>query len=265
MSHVSVYVTFSTRPSEADLHKALMPFHEYESDGIKEYIEKIDITDEVIEEYNKFAKNKMTFDEYAISEYNDGCFKIYENGKVYKYTNPNAKWNSYIVGGAFRNLVKSYMATDIDKFNADNGSNLCFKKKDISMAVTDVKKKIAAKIESLIDECCDSGHNWYDVLAFYDRKLAEYSANSSKDYDIDKYMFETITGGDLHCIVNNCITITEDELILRYMTPITRAILYNGKWYENYDISFREWHEEFAKIWNSIPDEYWIVLVDCRI
>lgn len=53
MSHFSLLVITDSHPTEADLSKILMPWHQFECTGIDEHIQDIDKTDELRENYQK--------------------------------------------------------------------------------------------------------------------------------------------------------------------------------------------------------------------
>lgn len=53
MSHFTVLVITDQKPTDDHLSKVLMPWHEYECTGFKEYLQNVDKTDEVIETFNR--------------------------------------------------------------------------------------------------------------------------------------------------------------------------------------------------------------------
>lgn len=120
MSHFSVLVV-------GDVEKQLAPYHEYESTGeFDEYVEAIDTTEDL---RNKFkSQGEYTLFKDFI-EYCEGPFKTFnsyeeavkhsitlsplfvfavknkndEIESVYRFTNPNAKWDWYRIGGRWNN------------------------------------------------------------------------------------------------------------------------------------------------------------------
>lgn len=135
MSHFTVMVVTDS-PDEAELHNALQPFHQYECTGVEDqYVTHVDVTEEVhdylyedtlfvgknsdgeydygynadhaeklgltdITEMNAleyFTLKNLDPDE-QVKEY-FGNYERKDNGKWYRYTNPNYKWDWWIVGG----------------------------------------------------------------------------------------------------------------------------------------------------------------------
>lgn len=270
MSHAVVLVALPEKPTDELIDEAMMPYHEYECTGIKEYLQKIDVTDEIKQEYEKYNKGE-TFDEYIDNEYGDKeDFYIRENDKIYKITNPNAKWDWYQIGGRYSYFINPLMFKDIEKYNE---SNVIFQKKDISYGITD--KKIAIvhqcfnEVNKFVKELKKCG---IDLTQLDDDEMRQHfhcarNNNIFSDDVIDilyEYSrFERIVKG----------TITEEEYIVRYINYIPFALLHNGKWYEYGKLGWwatvsgenDNWNDDFLKIWETIPDDYWIVVVDYHI
>lgn len=55
MSHFGVLVFTDKKPEQDELEAIMMPWHEYECTGYEEYLEDVDITDEVMESWNKHS------------------------------------------------------------------------------------------------------------------------------------------------------------------------------------------------------------------
>ena len=120
MSHFTVMV-IGPNPEEQ-----LALFHEFESTGINEFVESIDCTDKAREYYKKHAKEQESFlqftegwygyytinslDELDIGDaHKFGYILLNENGeieKVVKRTNPDAKWDWYVLGGRWDGFFK---------------------------------------------------------------------------------------------------------------------------------------------------------------
>ena len=97
MSHAVVLVALPEKPTDELIDEAMMPYHEYECTGIKEYLQKIDITDEIKKEYEKYNKGE-SFDEYFDNEYGDEeDFYTRENDKI--YTEAYSPYDSRPFGG----------------------------------------------------------------------------------------------------------------------------------------------------------------------
>jgi len=130
LSHYSVTVVTKEKPTKEILNTVLVSFYEVECTGefLLPFVETIDITDEALHEYNsRDQKDQQKPFELYVKEYYDAVlissdidikninkFHITkyiineETGqselKVYRKTNPNAKWDWYVVGGRWAGL-----------------------------------------------------------------------------------------------------------------------------------------------------------------
>jgi hypothetical protein len=104
----------------ASLNTALRPFGRYETTGFVEYVQDIDVTDEVVTDWNEHgaliphrptrpgtARGTLA-SRSAIEESNDPAFiewfaqfygeaRFEREGRFYRRTNPNGRWNSWII------------------------------------------------------------------------------------------------------------------------------------------------------------------------
>lgn len=101
MSHFSLLVITPTRPSEEDLHKILLPWHEYECTGFEDYVVDVDVTDEMVEDHKKYGNGKP----FGADWVRDWSGAVERNGRYYKHTNPNARWDWYKVGGRWTGML----------------------------------------------------------------------------------------------------------------------------------------------------------------
>ena len=270
MSHAVVLVTFPTEPDDNMIDEVMLPYHEYECTGIKEYLQKIDVTDEIKQEYEKYNKGE-TFDEYIDNEYGDEeDFYIRENDKIYKITNPNAKWDWYQIGGRYSYFINPLMFKDIEKYNE---SNIIFQKKDIVYGVTDKKRKSVRKcfeeVNKFVNELEKYGidlktANNDELRRHYNYVKSNNVFSEEVDEILDSFVgFISIVKG----------TITEDEYIVSYSDYTPFALLHEGEWYEMGRLGWfahvfdenNNWDKDFIEIWNTIPDDYWIVVIDFHI
>lgn len=93
MSHFTVLVPAK---DEAELEAKLLPYHEYECTGIEQYIEFVPANmKELNDDFAKYG-NGRTFDEFVADW--SGYTKN-EQGIYGRITNPNKKWDWWVVGG----------------------------------------------------------------------------------------------------------------------------------------------------------------------
>ena len=146
MSHFAVGVITKDLDMK-EIEKALMPYHEFECTGINEYIEDVDITQETLDEY-KEQEGDRSYVEFLDYWYGLGEDKTITNidqlklddthrwgyvvknddevVKVVRRTNPNYKWDWWVIGGRYSNKIRTTKGnvdyakiSDID-FSGDN-------------------------------------------------------------------------------------------------------------------------------------------------
>lgn len=271
MSHAVVLVALPEKPTDELIDKAMMPYHEYECTGIKEYLQKIDVTDEIKQEYEKYNKGE-TFDEYIDNEYGDEeDFYIRENDKIYKITNPNAKWDWYQIGGRYSDFMPSYMFNTMSQYM---NSNLIFQKKDVDFGINDNKKSIVhqlfEEIKVFVDEMYKNG---IDLLHLNEEgsTLYKYFTRLKNSDILSDNVSDALCYAGFYNIIKG--DITEEKYIDKYLKNTPFALLYNGEWYEYGKLGWwatvsgenDNWDNDFLKIWETIPDDYWIVVVDYHI
>ena len=100
MSHFAVLVIGDNVESQ------LQPYHEYECTGIMDEHVKFVVTsktpEQLQEDFEKRKESYGTFEEY-MREYHG---YILENGVWGSYTNPNSKWDWWVVGGRWSGHLK---------------------------------------------------------------------------------------------------------------------------------------------------------------
>jgi hypothetical protein len=74
MSHFSVLVITPEVPTQAVLEKTLMPWHEYECTGFKEYLQDVDMTDKVLKYYNEPQRVVVLTDGTIVSRWNESLY-----------------------------------------------------------------------------------------------------------------------------------------------------------------------------------------------
>lgn len=281
MSHFTVMVV-TDKPE--DLEAALQPFHEYECTGIKdEYVIWVDETEEKLKEYkedtipmvcrngevlfSKYSDQAKKFwrreEPYAFTskdkfELPEGftledvpANKVYPTVKEYmiewcgyeednfvgdtigRLTNPNAKWDWYQIGGRWSNKLATKSGGNTDQCKVG----------DISLQ----KMKMQRKAERIA--------NW-----------SQFSLRPEKEQN-DKFIREY-----LHNIKEG---MTEKEYISTDEGFSTFAVVKDGEWYQRGDMGWwgcvseekdqNDWNEEFAKLFESLPEDKYVTIVDCHI
>lgn len=105
MSHFTVLVVTDNGTDE-QITCALQPFHEYECTGVKdEYVVAVEAEEsreELLKDFDELYKDDYeSFDQFLKGYY--GYEEL--NGKVIRWTNPNYKWDWWMVGGRWRGML----------------------------------------------------------------------------------------------------------------------------------------------------------------
>ena len=302
MSHFSVLVYGPT--NEKELEKIMMPYHEFECTGIdNQYVQDIDISEDVMAEWKGSSKCDDPFSEYVDGYY---CYQTFtkeefdndtvdedikygyiidnEDGtyKVIKRTNPNKKWDWYVVGGRWSNNLlgkdgnyhDSLRKGDIDIIGMENDS--------ISRNLADYDK-VMEEAKSLF------GDNYFDMIM--DFKDWETIRNEVKDNDRDVdtardvyhnqniakviKSFQSKGETDWYFVDYKDFICTREEKIekARKLPKMFFAYLGNDGWHERGEMGWwasvsneqTDWDTKAASIFDSIPDDTVVTVVDCHI
>jgi hypothetical protein len=278
MSHATVLVITKDKPNDENIGYEMRPYHEYESTGWNdEFVVDVDRTDVVIEDYKKYGKDYNSIDEYAKEE--GYIVKVVDGEtKYYTHTNPNSKWDYYDFGGRFSGYLDNIT---INKCGDDytKKSNIdFFKHKD------EIAKEIADNYDKLVKIV-----NGREVPCFDEIVATTLDENGKPDYDKARKIYHS----------NPVIQDIDNSEILHYLgyfenpyeiikTPreeyinnkvlercLPFAVVYNRKWYEigelgwwatvSNEMNIKDWNKKIMEIWNSIPDEYYVSIIDYHI
>lgn len=255
MSHFTVLVIGETPEDQ------LQPFHEYECTGIKD-------------EHVVFVEN---------AEYSDEL-----NGKKGHWTNPNAKWDWYSLGGRWAGFftVKKdaevaiqghHRAKDFAKIHNETVEDLpeikvdrCLKR-DLDID----RMRLEERMEAIKDYTAF-------ITALGDEPLPPKWSEFTKEFsniNDARTAYHAIKGvQNLHgyFMFEDFLT-TEDQYVNKRVQEVlsTHAILMNGKWYERGEMGWfgivhdekesEQWEVEFNKLFDSLPDDTLLSLYDCHI
>lgn len=114
MSHFTCLVVTDT-PDQLDA--ALQPFHEYECTGVKDQYVIFQPADESQEDFEKTHKEHLEkYPDSTEKELNDFIPEWYgyelRDGVWGRETNPNAKWDWWVIGGRWSGLLRAKQGTD---------------------------------------------------------------------------------------------------------------------------------------------------------
>jgi hypothetical protein len=315
MSHFTVLVIGD------DVEKQLQPYHEYECTGIEdEYVIDVDTTDEVKEylerglfvgprkdngkiddQYYEEQANeyltewkKMTRLEYLqskgltpeeieeeIIDYTG--FKKKEDGSWYRHTNPNSKWDWWVIGGRWAGFFKMKPGGE-----GEVGRSGLFGTPPAEEGYVDVVKKKDIDFEGMLKESEDKAAKSYDEVyeVIKDTPIAESWVSIReriKDIDEARKFYHkqervVAASGKLSPWINiDDYQVDRDVYIQREKnkTFSTYAIVKDSKWYakgemgwwavSSNEVDQNDWNQKVMELIESVDDETLFTLVDCHI
>lgn len=309
MSHFTVLVIGD------DHDYQLSPFHEFECTGYDdEFVKDIDQTEEARSDYERhkndpnykdftqfvedyYGRSKVPFGETVNTEdedYKYGYFTVDENGEVLKVinrTNPNSKWDWYLVGGRWSDFFKMKPGK-----TGKVGERGFFDTEGHRPGYADQVLKGDIDFEGMIAESYarhaewyrKSGYNqsmtwrtWDDVLkdeTFENIDAKREFYHSQPDLLAVKENFKK-NGEDIWFLteVDDLVGKSEFEYASKNARSsiVPFALVEDRNWYQRgemgwfgastEEIPYEEWADfVLAKI-NDLPDDTVLTLVDCHI
>lgn len=138
MSHFSVLVVAQ---DEEDLEKKLLPYHEYECTGYKEYVEWVPL--DMVQAEEKFNevnnRNKESNPEFVYESLETFIRDYYgyeknQYGEWGRWTNPNAKWDWWVIGGRWSGLLLNKTGQEVDCLHLSDLDTEGMKNKNMEIA-----------------------------------------------------------------------------------------------------------------------------------
>jgi len=289
MSHFTVLI-IGDNPEEQ-----LEPFHEFESTGIDEYVQEIDITEAVLEKGLSYygLEERVVSDESQIDVEGDHKYgyAIVQNGELVKAidrTNPNAKWDWYQLGGRWRGYFQPKRGR-----HGLTGEAGVFENGLMSPHGVDSARKGDIDFEAMREEAGRHAAAYYDRfwLLVGDQPLPNWTKIRERHgKNIDKAR-EEYQNHPVSKILDNSEEFKNDFLFRDIMEMaetrgdyiehakrsrvVTFAVLYNGQWYERGEMGWwgmvsnekeaHEWENEFYKLLEGLSDDTLLSIYDCHI
>lgn len=317
MSHFTVLVIGENQEEQ------LQPFHEYECTGQKDqYVIDVDYTEEVNEWLEKplFVGKKKDSDEIDYHYYEDKAkeeFESYEtmthrqyfektgadfdeeisenfgvekkNGVWSRFTNPNAKWDWYQLGGRWTGFFK--LKNGAQGNTGEPG--LMTRSAKVGYADEALKKDI--DFEGMRNEAANKAAERYDSAMSV---LGNLPVNEPWDELRDRFEKEgktieearTAYWAQERCVASrgsnveslkwdspDSFLISREQYIenARKSAISTFAVIKDGKWYEKGEMGWwgmvsnekdkNEWLNQYYELLESIPDDTMISVYDCHI
>jgi hypothetical protein len=289
--HYTGYVTLppSLYKDKEDLsevmRKVLLPWHEYESTGRKEYttfveVTKDDVTEDSLDMGAEFdiLRNICDIefiedpDNTDLSELDEYFTKVGGSYAVYRRTNPDSEWDNYELGGRFRSYSGAFILKDDVPWNKypanykvpfgegflEDTRMLVAQKKDIDWdAMFRDKLKHMNLMWDRLDPILQGEPFPSDMNSPVIQRLKD-SGILGQHYPWDTFL--TRVGG------------TREEALQRALgSPWTQVIVHHGTWYAPAHASLlderedQEWERTYKEVLDSIPDDYYLFLMDFHI
>ncbi|MCK5612661.1 hypothetical protein KAR91_62895 [Candidatus Pacearchaeota archaeon] len=278
MSHFTVLVIGD------DYEKQLAPFQENNmGDCQKEYLEFYCVEDDQRKYFEKYKEDGQTFENYCES---DGYKKDPKTGKYGYWENPNTKWDWYQVGGrwnGFFKMKKDHMGLLGEKSWASNPLESPNTRGDSthkeSIDIEGMKKEDGDRAGSRWDEMNslidgrEIEYKWTDLLK--KRDDGEITIDEARELYNNQEVIKDFNkkSGPFSSIEN--FLIPRDEYVKNAENSAisTFAVLKDGKWYEKGSMGWwgmvsdekDNWDEEFSKLFDSLPGNTLLTIVDCHI
>lgn len=255
MSHFTVLV-IGENPEEQ-----LQPFHEYECTGIKD-------------EHVVFVPD----DEYSLD---------HEMGVKGHWTNPNAKWDWYSLGGRWTGFFK------VKEGALETIGRPGIMTEPAKPGYSDQSLKEEIDFDSMRDEAGLEAQNTYELFmkavghtpanrawSEVRESFGKDEINQARKYYHSQPRIQALRASKddkVRCLEADDFLISKEDYIenARNASGVTFAVIKDGKWYERGEMGWwgvvsdekdrNEWNKQFAELLDSIPDTTLLSVYDCHI
>lgn len=263
MSHYTCLV-IGPNPEEQ-----LAPFHEYESTGVRdEHVEFVEISDEKLkaieEDYSRDHRDGKTLEEFIRSVWG----YTQNDGKWGHWTNPNAKWDWYVLGGRWRDFFRlrnggcasQALKRDIDFQGARAAAEQeAGQEYDRARQIIEAHGEGFREHDELLEEGKRNGTSEADVWDLYRKQpllnhWEDFWWTTPKDFAVDRETY-------IRQAANRACG--------------TFSFLLNGEWHERGEMGWwgsvrkardeDEWNDLFWRTIDGLPDDTLLSLYDLHI
>lgn len=281
MSHFTVLV-IGENPEEQ-----LQPFHEYECTGVKDQyvVFHSKPEEELRAEYENHKVGYATYEQFLQDWHG---YKL-DGGKWGRWTNPNAKWDWYVLGGRWTGYFK--MKQLVYVVVGESGVMTPRAK----MGYGDAALKGDIDFDGMRDEEAKKAQDHYDYAMFF---LSKYPENDQWD-TVRKRVADIKEARRIYWDQLRCkewsrmrqhddfpfgyhtspddFLVSREEYIqnARNSAISTHAVIKDGKWYERGQMGWwaivsnekteNDWNVEFSKLIDDLPDDTLLSVYDCHI
>lgn len=280
MSHFAVLVIGD------DVEAQLQPYHEYECTGIEDqYVINVDITNEArsihTEHYATEPFPKFVADYYGLD--------VRDDGSVWRKTNPNAKWDWWVVGGRWSGFFSvkpnpKVPGSSNPDTRIDAGPKGLINIEGMRLSAAQEAIERWKTVEHLVsglpeprlwDEVFPNGHqipDFDELKAWY---YAQPAIKAVHEWLKQRGSF-FIGWHDIEPYLQRESDAMEQYVALkRNQACIPYAVVMEGKWSAKGKMGFfgvsndiedpAKWYQQMNDILDRIPDDTLLTIVDCHI
>jgi hypothetical protein len=283
MSHFTVLVVTDEFPEEEVLGKALQPFHEFECTGTDDqYVVDRDITEEFLAEHEKHKDDYATVQEFAEQWYS---YKVVPAGtpptlshthkygyvqqladgtiKVIDRTNPNKKWDWWVVGGRGSGVFLDQQGNRVDSIRKDAI--------DIEGMQAAAEQKTREQHSSILEKCPGITFDWKPWKTVYEE--CESNADKASELYNAQPQIKQLKKAGIWDADDFLPSLEHRVGEARRDVCSTFAVLMNGEWMQRGRMGWwacvsdenENWPEAWRKIWDTIRGDQYVTIVDCHI
>jgi hypothetical protein len=287
MSHFTVMVVTPTNSQQA-LEAVLQPYHEFECTGVvDQYIQSIDVTEERREEFESYGESQ-TFADYLTDEcgyhhavedeqpdlfdkHKYGYFVLSQAGEVsqvIKRTNPNKKWDWWTISGRWKGFLLTQDGNRVD----------CCQKQNLDVdGLQFVAANKAAKQWDEFDALTAQFKSGFVLWPEYVKRVKSGEIDIDQAHTLyhEQDLCKAILGTDFAFHRPEGLLEEREKFIEagKRSAYHTFAMLIGNQWRQKGDMGRwanvsnekADWIDTFDQLFESIPDEHWITIVDCHI
>lgn len=220
-----------------------------------------------------YTELHKTLLDYAKSEdgggYEEGGdYHCIQDGKFGEFTNPDAKWDWWQIGGRWSGayLLADGSRTDIARKGDIQFNKLIGEKLKAVMPVYDEFRKV-------IDE--NGGmKSWSETLSSYGKENVDDAREFYHNQPARKALGELVSS-PFHDLDQYLVEREVFEKRKQFEVVSAFAILHKGTWNQKGNMGYwgmvanekspESWEDSFMAIFDAIPDDYTLVNVDCHI
>lgn len=218
----------------------------------------------------------------------------FRDGKFWERTNPNAKWDWWVVGGRYSGRLQV-----VPGVNARVGER-SWTNEDQHIRGVDQAQRRDLDLAAMKAEAENGRREWVqDCCERTELTMADFETAIKTDHivhpewmeidealrprGVDYYEWLEAKGGDcvtLAAFKKKCFELppvpkgSTLEQWISSAPPISAwAVVKDGEWHEKGEMGWwgmssgdkDNWDEIFTKLWEQVPDDHWVSFVDCHI